>query len=191
MGSVANNGFFTPGFPLRTVNRTILAVVVAVTVALSGCAALLGGQDSGSQEPAVSDDSVAVDDDATGATGVNHTLQMTVDDSTADTELSAFGATYPREHFTVGAAKHEDVVVGVDTNDDGEIDRRFEASAVSGVNNNDYSFDVTFDSDYTLQSGDVVVVEYPAVSNPAEAGEYEVELRLNDGQTATGNVTIG
>jgi hypothetical protein len=61
---------------------------------------------------------------------------------------------------------------------------------VSGVNNNEYSFDVTLDTDYTLQEGDVVVVRYPAVDNPAEPGDYEVELRLNDGRTETVTVTI-
>ncbi|WP_436902293.1 hypothetical protein [Halovenus halobia] len=79
---------------------------------------------------------------------------------------------------------------GVDTDDDGEIDREFETEVISGVNNNAYSFDVTMDTNYTLQTGDVVLVEYPDVDNPDEPGEYTVETRLNDQQMADATVSI-
>ena len=171
-------------------NRSVLAIVVAATVVLSGCAALPGGGDATTEPSDVGGEQVAVEDAQAGASGVNNTLRIAVDESTNGTELAAIGATYPRENFTVDSATHDAVVVGVDTNADGEIDERFDASVVSGVNNNAYSFDVTLDTDYALESGDVVVVTYPAVENPSEAGEYEVEVRLNDQQTATGNVTI-
>ncbi len=158
-------------------------------VALAGCSAL-GGADSGQPETTVSDDRVALEDDSAGATGVNQTLRMTVDETTNGSEWTEIGATYPRDNFTVDSAQHEAIVLGVDTDGDGELDRTFDESHVSGVNNNAYSFDVTLDTDYTLQTGDEVVVGYPAVDNPAEPGEYEVEVRLNDQQRATGNVTI-
>lgn len=171
-------------------NRSLLAIVVAATVVLSGCAALPGGQDETTASPEIGGEQVDVEDADAGASGVNNTLRIAVDESTNGTELAAIGATYPRENFTVDSAPHDAIVVGVDTNADGEIDERFDANDVSGVNNNAYSFDVTLDTDYTLESGDVVVVTYPAVENPSAAGEYEVEVRLNERQSATGNVTI-
>ncbi|WP_233255319.1 MULTISPECIES: FimD/PapC N-terminal domain-containing protein [Haloplanus] len=36
----------------------------------------------------------------------------------------------------------------------------------------------------------MIVVGYPAVDNPEDPGEYEVEVRLNGERTATGTVTI-
>ncbi|GAA0194167.1 hypothetical protein [Halobaculum roseum] len=80
---------------------------------------------------------------------------------------------------------------GVDTNDDGEVDREFNETAISGVNNNDYSFTLSLDTDYTLEAGDTVVVRYPAVDNPEESGEYEVAVTLNDARTITETLTIG
>jgi len=174
------------------VNRTLLAVVLAAMVALAGCSALTGspdGSDADTETPA-SGEQVAVADDSTDATDVNQTVRLVVDETTNGSEWEAIGVTYPRENFTVDSAQHDEIELGVDTNGDGEIDREFDESHVSGVNNNAYSFDVTLDTDYTLRTGDVVVVQYPAVDNPAEPGEYEVEVRLNDRQNATGTVSI-
>lgn len=176
-----------------------MVVAVVLAVGLAGCSAVGDVQSPGVDDapelpdgPAdVGGADVQADDNATGATGVNYTLRVEVDDATAGSALDGVGATFPRDSFLVDGAKHEDVAVGVDTNGDGEVDETFGAEAVSGVNNNDYSFDVTLDSGYTLESGDVVVVRYPAVSNPDEPGEYPVAVRLNgDQQRATGNVTI-
>ncbi|WP_436909213.1 hypothetical protein [Halosimplex marinum] len=171
--------------------RTLIAVGLVATVALAGCSALTGG-DAGTDGPGatVSDDRVAVENDSAGATGVNQTLRLTVDETTNGSEWTAIGATYPRENFTVDSAQHEEIRLGVDTDGDGELDREFDEGSVSGVNNNAYSFDVTLDTDYTLSEGDVVVVGYPAVDNPDEPGEYEVDVRVNDRQNATGTVTI-
>ena len=106
----------------------------------------------------------------------------------AGSEWTEAGATYPREAFTVDSAAHEEIVLGVDT--DGEIGRRFDETHVSGVNNNAYSFDVTLDTGYTLQEGDVIILGYPAVDNPSDPGEYEVDLRVNGQETTTATVTI-
>lgn len=159
-------------------------------VALAGCSALDGGQGDDGQTT-VPDDAVSVEEDAPGATDVTQTLRLTVDSTTAGTEWTAIGGTYPREQFTVDAAQHEEIVLGVDTDGDGALDHRFNETQISGVNNNEFSFDVTLDTGYTLQEGDVVAVGYPAVDNPAEPGDYDVEVRLNDQQSATGTVTIG
>ncbi|WP_299332169.1 hypothetical protein [Haloplanus sp.] len=75
---------------------------------------------------------VAVENDAAGATGVNQTLRVEVGEDLAGSEWTAVGATYPREAFTVDGAAHEEVVLGVDTDGDGEIDRRFDETHVSG-----------------------------------------------------------
>lgn len=161
-------------------------------VALAGCSAVPGGgsgNGDGDETP-VPDEGVDVANDDPEATDVNQTLRIAVDESTAGSELAEIGATYPRDRFAVDAAQHDSIVIGIDQDGDGELDREFDETHVSGVNNNEYSFDVTLDTDYTLQEGDVVVVRYPAVDNPAEPGDYEVEIRLNDGQTETVTVTI-
>jgi hypothetical protein len=49
---------------------------------------------------------------------------------------------------------------------------------------------VTLDTGYTLQQGDVIVLGYPAVDNPSEPGEYEVD-RVNGREMTTTAVTIG
>ncbi|UIP01174.1 hypothetical protein Hbl1158_07455 [Halobaculum sp. CBA1158] len=59
------------------------------------------------------------------------------------------------------------------------------------MNTNDYSFTVALDTDYTLESGDTVVVRYPAVDNPEEPGEYGVAVTLNGDRTISETVTIG
>jgi len=167
------------------VNRTVLAVCLVALVALAGCSASVGGDGS------TADDGVELEDNSTGATDVTQSVGIEADDSTAGQELTAIGATYPRDDFTVDAAQHDQIGIGVDTDGDGELEEEFDETHVSGVNNNAFSFDVTLDTGYTLESGDVVVVEYPAVDNPSEPGEYVVEVRLNDRQTADATVTIG
>ncbi|QLH77412.1 hypothetical protein HZS55_08935 [Halosimplex rubrum] len=171
--------------------RTLIAVALVAMVALAGCSALIGS-DADTDQPGatVTDDGVALEDDSAGATDVNQTLRLTVDETTNGSEWTAIGATYPRENFTVDSAQHEEIILGVDTDADGESEREFNESHVSGVNNNAYSFDATLDTDYTLSEGDVVVVGYPAVDNPDEPGEYEVDVRVNDAQNATATVTI-
>jgi hypothetical protein len=96
---------------------------------------------------------------------------------------------HPSSHV-VDSARHEALLIGVDTDGDGEIDRQFGESHVSGVNNNAYSFDVTLDTDYTFQQDAAVVVRYPAVDNPEEPGEDTVETRLNGARAANATVTI-
>lgn len=157
-------------------------------VALAGCSALPTGESDG--EPTVSSDPISVEDESPGATNVNQTLRITVDETTNGTELSAIGATYPRDDFVVESAQHQEILIGVDTDGDDTLDHTFNETHISGVNNNEYSFDVTLDTEYTLQEGDVVVVRYPAIDNPSEPGEYEVEMRLNDQQTETATLVI-
>lgn len=167
-------------------------VVVAVVsmITLAGCGGLVPGDSTDGGADIEGNESVDVENDAADATGVNQTLRAEVGEETAGDELTEIGATYPRDNFTVDAAQHEEIVLGVDTDSDGEIDREFDESHISGVNNNEYSFDVTLDTGYTLEEGDVVMVQYPAINNPAEPGEYEIEIRLNDQQTTTGMITI-
>jgi hypothetical protein len=160
-----------------------LVIAVVAMVAFSGCAALNGGSKG-------APDDVAVENDDPGATNVNQTLRIEVDETTADSELTAIGASYPRENFTVDAAQHDQIEIGVDTDGDGELEAELNEMHISGVNNNEYSFDVTLDTGYRLQEGDTVVVSYPAVDNPSEAGDYEVGIRLNERQQASDTVRI-
>jgi hypothetical protein len=164
------------------VNRTLLAVGVVAMVGLAGCAGLTGDG---------ADDGVQPETNGTDATGVTYAVGIEVDETTAGSEWTEIGATYPREEFVVDAAGHENITLGVDTDGDEESERSFDETHVSGVNNNAYSFDVTLDTDYTLESGDVVMVEYPDVTNPGEPDEYTVEVGLNGEQTANSTVVIG
>ncbi|WP_324756814.1 hypothetical protein [Haloarcula montana] len=165
-------------------NRPLLAVGLVVLVGLAGCSTL-----SGAGQPAT-DGGVELEDNRTGATGVTQSIAIEVTDARAGEELTEIGATYPRDRFVVDSAQHEAVAVGVDTDGDGEIEEAFDESHVSGVNNNAFSFDITLDTGYTLQSGDTVMIEYPTVSNPTEPGEYTVETRLNGQQAGNATVSI-
>jgi len=166
-------------------NRTLLAVGLVALVALAGCSALTGGE-----SPAV-ENGVDAADTSTGATNVTQSVGIEVDETTAGEELTAIGATYPREHFAVDSAQHDQISIGIDQDGDGEAERTFDEEDISGVNNNDFSFTVTLDSGYTLQNGDVVTVEYPDTDNPSESGEYVVEIQINDEQTTDASITIG
>jgi len=170
------------------VNRKIAIVAVALLVALAGCSGMPGGD----EPTTVSEgDRLSAENAEAGATDVNQTLSITVtEDGANGSTLSEVGATYPRENFTVDSAQHGEIFVGVDTDDDEVLEETFDESAISGANNNAYSFDVTLDTDYTLETGDTVVLRYPAVDNPEEPGEYDVDLRLNGEQTSNATITI-
>jgi uncharacterized protein YceK len=172
------------------VNRSTIAVALAAMIALAGCSAVLPGDQPAPESTPTPEEGVAVENSSAGATDVNQTLRIDVDDSMAGAELAEVGATYPRDRFAVDAAQHEDIALGIDTDGNGEIDRAFDETHISGVNNNEYSFDITMDTGYTLEAGDTIVLGYPAVSNPDEPGEYDVEVRVNGQSAATATVTI-
>lgn len=165
-------------------NKTLLTVVVVALITLAGCSAL-----PGSDQPDV-DSGVDIEDNSSGATDVTQSIGIEVDETTGGEEWTEIGATYPRDHFTVDAAQHDQIQLGVDTDGDGESEETFNETHISGVNNNAFSFVVTLDTGYTLESGDVVMVEYPAIDNPSEPGEYTVEVGLNDHQTTNATVAI-
>jgi hypothetical protein len=192
------------------VKKTLLVLGAVALIALAGCSGLGGdtpdvGENSDDQpadtddQPTDSDETdptstadegVDTENSSTAAENVSYAVGIEVNDSVEGQELGAIGATYPRENFTVDTAQHDEVLIGIDTDDDEEIDRGFEEEVISGVNNNAYSFDVTMDTNYTLQTGDTVLIEYPDVDNPDEPGEYTVETRLNDQRMADAGVLI-
>jgi len=159
-------------------------------IALAGCSAVLPGDQSGPESTATPEEGIAAENSSPGATDVNQTLRIDVSESMAGAELTELGATYPRDRFAVDSAQHGDIVLGIDSDGDGEIDREFNETHVSGVNNNEYSFDISLETGYTLEAGDTIVLGYPAVSNPEEPGEYDIEIRVNGQSTATATVTI-
>ncbi|WP_253736896.1 hypothetical protein [Halohasta salina] len=165
-------------------NKLLQTIGLVLIVALAGCSGLPAGDGSDAGN------GTSIENDTAGATEVTQSLGITVDETTAGEELSEIGATYPREQFVVSAAQHDEIEIGVDSDGDGTAEHTFNETHISGVNNNAYSFDITLESGYTLQSGDVVTVVYPAVDNPEEPGEYTVELRVNERQTANATATI-
>lgn len=163
--------------------KFVITATTAVTAAVAGCSGTSESPDGGGNQ------TVAAEDPSAGVTS-RQSLRMTVGEDVAGSEWTSLAAEYPREHFTVQSAQHEELTLGVDTTGDGTIDESFDESDVSGANNNAYSFTIGLDTGYELQQGDTVVTEYPAVDNPDEAGEYNVELTLNDEQSTTGTVAI-
>jgi len=168
------------------VRKTLVAVALAALVATAGCTAFSAGGDG----DAPGDETVDVENPATNETAA-YAVSAPVGDDTADSEWESLSVEYPREHFTVESAQHDDLELGVDTDDDGEVDRELNETHVSGVNTNDYSFTVELDTEYTLESGDELHVTYPSVDNPDEAGNYTVEVTVNDAATTNATVAIG
>lgn len=167
--------------------RAYLAgTATAISIALAGCSTNSGNGDGESEDGQGVDPS----DESPGARS-EQSLRLTVGEDLAESEWQSIGATYPRDRFTVQSAQHEEIFLGVDTSGDGTADEEFGPDAISGVNNNDFSFTIELDTGYTLTEGDTVLVDYPAVDNPSDPGEYEVELTINDVQTGTVTVTIG
>jgi hypothetical protein len=162
--------------------RTALAGVTTVlATSMAGCSS--GGSNSDDGEP------VELDDNSAGEQ-TSQSLRLTVGDNLVGSEWQSVSATYPRDQFTVQSAQHEDITLGVDTSGDGTADEAFDASAISGVNTNDFSFTIELDTGYTFAGGDTVLFEYPAVETPSEPGEYDVEVSVNEVQTATATTTI-
>jgi len=162
--------------------RTVIAgAATALATALAGCSS--GGSDDETQEP------VEPADNSAGER-TSQSLRLTVGEDLAGGEWQSVSASYPRDRFVVQSAQHEEVGLGVDRSGDGNADEEFGADAISGVNNNEFSFTIELDTGYTLEQGDTVLVEYPAVDNPSEPGEYEVELSVNEIQTATATITV-
>lgn len=176
----------------KYVRRRILIVRRRTALAGAGTALAVGlaGCSSGNNEE-TNDDQDSVDpDDNTAGEQTGQSLRLTVGEALADNEWQSVSATYPRDQFEVQSAQHEAIGLGVDSTGDGTADEEFDASAISGVNNNDFSFTIELDTGYTLTENDMVLVEYPAVDNPSEPGEYDVEIAVNDIQTATATITI-
>lgn len=166
--------------------KTLVAVALAALVATAGCSAFGGGGDG----EAPSDDPIEVENPATNETSA-YAVNASVGDEVADSEWESLSVEYPRENFTVSSAQHDELDLGVDTDDDSEVERELNETHVSGVNNNAYSFTVELDTDYTLESGDELHVTYPNVDNPDEAGNYTVAVTVNDASTTNVTVRIG
>ncbi|MCQ4334253.1 hypothetical protein KM295_12340 [Natronomonas sp. F2-12] len=164
--------------------RTALAgAATALAAGLAGCS-------SGDNDTTNNDQNPVEPGDNTAGERTSQSLRLTVGEDLADSEWQSVSATYPRDRFVVQSAQHEAIGLGVDSSGDGNADEEFEASAISGVNNNNFSFSIELDTGYTLMQGDTVLVEYPAVDNPSEPGEYEVEMAVNEVRTETATITI-
>jgi len=167
------------------VRQKLVGLALVVLVATAGCSALGGGDDGDASDGGV----VEVENSVTGETAA-YTVRAPVDGA-ADAEWESLSVEYPRENFTVDSAQHDELELGVDTDSDGEVERELDETHISGVNNNDYSFTVELDTDYTLESDDELHVTYPRVSNPSEAGNYTVAVTVNDAETTNATVAIG
>jgi len=165
--------------------RTFVTAATLGVASIAGCSALPGGDD-GSDD----DSSADLGDQSTGATDVTQTLRIPVSEETTGQTLQSISATYPRDRFVVDSAGHDAITVGVDSSGDGSLDEEYDSGAISGSNNNDYSFTITLDTSYELKSGDIVMLDYPAIDNPSEPGEYDITVSLNEGPERTVTVQI-
>lgn len=164
--------------------RTVLATAaMSLTTAVAGCSSDGNDTEDNPEKPVE-----LVDNTAGKRSG--QSLRLTIGEEVVGAEWQSVSATYARDQFTVQSAQHEDIRLGVDTSGNGNTDQEFDASVISGVNTNDFSFTVELDTDYTLAEDDTVIVEYPAVDNPSEPGEYEIETSVNEVRTATTTITI-
>ena len=164
--------------------RTVLATAAtALATAVAGCSS--GGNSTENDDG----DPVELADNSAGEQ-TSQSLRLTVGEALAGSEWQSVGATYPRNQFTVQSARHEEISLGIDTSGDGTADEEFGADVISGINNNGFSFTTELDTGYTVTEGDTVLVEYPAIDNPSDPGEYEVEISVNEVQTATATITI-
>ncbi|MXR50346.1 hypothetical protein GRX03_01810 [Halovenus sp. WSH3] len=177
-------------------NRRLLVVGVVAVLALAGCAGLGGESEPANEQPSedagssVVETGVRAANATAGATNVTYAVGIEVTEAAAGEDLSNVGATLPQGAFTVDPIRNDEILIGIDTDGDGTIDRGFQESAVDSVDNTDNSFDVRMSSEYTLQAGDVVLVQHPDIDNPGQPGEYTVETRLNGQQTDEDTVLI-
>jgi len=156
----------------------------------AGCSSIANSDGSGGGSDDGSDDGgVTLGDNSTGTTGAQ-TLRIPVEESVAGQSLSSVSARYPRDRFVVDGTSHDAITIGVDQSGDGTLEEEFAPGAISGANNNEYSFTVTLETDYELTTDDIVVLEYPAVANPDEPGEYGVSVTLNDEQETNVSITV-
>jgi hypothetical protein len=158
--------------------KILLAVCVAALVAVAGC-----GGNGGSDQAGI-DRGIDIDDNSAGAANVTHGIGVEVGGMIAGSGLTEITATYPEGQFVVGSAQPDEIVIRIDADGDSESERTINGSQITSVDTADNSFTLTLDSDDTLQSGYIVLVEYPAITNPDEPGEYTVEVRLNGRQTS-------
>lgn len=137
-------------------------------------------------------DLVVAENATAGASNVIHDTTVTVDAADGQ-ELQTFTVDYPKPEVDLETAQHDEILtIGVDTDDDGDLEETFDSDDVSGVNTNDDNsvLTVSLDTEYELTDGDRVQLRYEEADNPDSAGEYNVSVRLNDAEWTDGKLVI-
>lgn len=184
------------GVALLVVVTLLLATVLAVTFHPGpddGLADDVASGDLGGGADDLQDALVVSETASPGADDVVHSTVVPVGDA-AGTTLETITVEYPKAEVDLATAKHEAIrTIGVDTDADGDLERTFDESDVSGVNTNDDDSEMTvaFDTGYELSSGDRVRIRYEDAENPDAAGEYDVTVTLNGVQSVDGVFVVG
>lgn len=153
---------------------------------------VINGNLNESSDDSLQEELVVAEDATPGAENVIHTTVVTVDGA-AGTTLDSITVDYPKDEVDHSTSQHEEIVtIGVDTDDDGDLEETFDEDDVSGVglNDDDSRLEITFDTAYTLSTDDRVQVRYEGAENPDNAGEYDVSVELNGVQTEDGTLVI-
>lgn len=126
--------------------------------------------------------------------GATHTVSFQVADAVDD--FSYFRVDYAAvdAHTSVNDIEEDNIVrFGVDTNDDGVIEKSIATGDWSvSHGGSGYTLRVR-NEDWagTIESGDEIVLEFDGVTNPEAPGTYAVEVVLNGHQNARGEYTVG
>jgi PGF-CTERM protein len=164
---------------------TLLISAVVLASAFTGSAA------------AASNASIDASPAAPGETAT-HTTTITVG-NTSTGSLNGYRVNYQDTGADVSNVGVEDVVaVGIDRDDDADgtttdVNVSDDLSGVSSSNNGG-TLSVSFGGSYSLNEGDEIVVVYENVTNPGEAGTYDVGIDINfqsSGGEATASLEVG
>ncbi len=141
-------------------------------------------------DDSLQNDLVVAEDDTPGADDVVHSVVVAVDGADGET-FDSITVDYPETDVDHATQDHDEILtIGVDTDADGDLERTVDENDVSGVNLGDDSVPtVTFDAGYTLSTDDRQI-RYEGADNPDSAGEYDVSVTLNDGQTTDGTLSV-
>ncbi|MGZ0748500.1 PGF-pre-PGF domain-containing protein [Haloparvum sp. AD34] len=136
---------------------------------------------------------ISADPNTDGSTA-NHSVDRTVGTANNGTDLTTLEVNYstastPADVSNVTA---DDVTqAGLDTDGDGilEVDLLPKLTGVT-VDDGGETVTIEFDGSETLATNDTVHVAFGNVTNPAEAGDYSVEVRLDSSRTAPPTATL-
>lgn len=133
-------------------------------------------------------------DNSPNDTNATHSSTVQVDSSISGGELDDIKIDYQGSADPTDVSSTDDIdTIGIDSDGDGTVEEDF-SDDIGGVNtNNGERLRVAVDTNYSLSSGDYVLIKYTGVDNPEE-GSYPVTVTLithsNEEQSLDGTLVI-